>query len=226
MRAIAWAGIFALLAPASVIGLQGLRPPAEVFDGQRVTVTPGTVGRGIAATLTAARVCLSPSGQCFSPSTSSKPPFGAAPTASVVRISANKDALLFTAIASGGGSGSAKMIALLGLEAGRLADLLPDVSVSEQGQFVVWQEPTVSAYALIVTADYVWGGGEAHFTPHRYRISTYAMGAMAGGGEPVRYFLQDEYLTSSKHAPPDRPDGTTILDGERAEAATEMTFSR
>jgi hypothetical protein len=221
MRVFARAGVLALFAPASLIGLQALRPPAQTFDGQRVTVTPGTIGRGIAATLTAAKVCLSPSGQCFSPP-ASKPPFGAAPTASIVQISPNRDALLFTAIASGGGSGSATMIAVLGLETGRLENLLPDVSVSEQGQFAVWQEPTVSPYALIVTADYVWGGGEAHFTPHRYRISTYAMGAMAGGSEPVRYFLQDEYLTSSKHAPPDRPDSTAILDGERAEVLARL----
>jgi hypothetical protein len=212
-----------VLLVASAEGL--LAQPLPTFAGQQVSVTAGQVGRGISASLSPARVCLAPSGICFT-APNHTPPFGLTPTVAVVQLNASQQALSFTAIASGGGSGSSKMLSLLVLRDGRLESLSTGVTISEQGEFAIWQEPSLSSFALVVTADYIWGASETHFSPHRYRVSAYVMGALAGGGELRQYFLQDEYMTSTKYPSLDQAGRVAVLDRERPEVLTRLRRQR
>jgi hypothetical protein len=144
-------------------------------------------------------------------------PFGLNPKAYPVNLKQGVDGLLFTATASGGGSGSTTIFALLVVKRGRLENLLPEVKVSEQSEHQIWKEPLISDLPIIVTATYEWGDGETHFSAHRFRISTYVF-----GHQLQNYTLQDEYITAKKYASFDQADKITVLQNEKSEILTRL----
>jgi len=146
-----------------------------------------------------------------------EPPFGFLPHVEVVRLNPTQTALLFSAVASASGSGSLKLLALLHLRNGNLEDLLPSVRISEQGEYRLWREPSVSKMVLVVTADYLWGDGETHFSRHRFKVSTYAFGTSASS-----YLLCDEYVTSKKYPSLDEADKITVLEQEKPEILARL----
>jgi len=201
---------------ASLLSAQKMTCSALVFKGQKVEITEsGTTPDGVEPK-GPAKICLVSSGTCFIPP-NSEPQFGFSPEAKIVQLSPKQQALLFTAVASASGSGSLTLLALLDIRNGSLENLLPDVRISEQGEYKIWNEPSISRTALVVTADYLWGDGETHFSRHRFKIRTYAFGTSAS-----RYDLRDEYLTSKKYPSLDEADKITVLEQEKAEILARL----
>jgi hypothetical protein len=155
---------------------------------------------------------------CFEP----EPQFGFSPEAAVVQLGPNQQALLFTAIASASGSGSTTLLAILEVRNGQLVNLT-DVKISEQGEYKIWQDRRISKTALLVTADYVWGAAEGHFSPHRFKISTYDLGSFADGDPQFQaYHLRDEYVTSQKYPSLDDVDRIAVLEQEKPEVLARL----
>jgi hypothetical protein len=106
-------------------------------------------------------------------------------------------ALLFSA-ASGGVSGFRIHFALLRPGTGKdLEELfLSDTEISNQSQYEFWDDSTISPARIFVTADFVWGPGESHYSPHRYIVSSYILKheAMLDGSF---YYLEDRYMTAN-----------------------------
>jgi hypothetical protein len=57
--------------------------------------------------------------------------------------------------------------------------------------------PAISNAQIFVTADFVWGGGEAHHQEHRYFIG-YVLKSFPDLDRPY-YFLDDRYMTVRKY---------------------------
>ncbi len=189
------------------------------FRGLAVEVT-GTAS--IAANGTAepppARVCvLARAGKaCYSPPRAASVPldFSYDPHAEVVALSAGRDALFFTATASGGGSGSLTSLALLDFDGRRLRDLLPPLALTNQSEYRFWHEP--GRPVLLATADFVWGKGETHFSAHRYDIRVY------GPGPDGRFVRLDRYTTRHKYPGLDDVEELSVLEGERRVILTRL----
>jgi hypothetical protein len=137
------------------------------------------------------------------------------PQAQQMALKPGLDAILFTARASAGGSGSRTILALLVSKHGRLDNLLPDVTISEQSEYRMWREPTISELPLVITANYVSQDAEAHFAAHHFRISSYRFGSQL-----QNYVLQDEYVTAKKYMDTGQP--MRILEQERQEILTRL----
>ncbi len=123
-------------------------------------------------------------------------------------------AILFTA-ASGGVSGYSIYLSLLRLDsAGKLENVLPEnVVITIQGKYALLNVSRVSPVPLFVTADYVWGRDESHFSPHRFLISTYVW-RYSHDALRHAFFLEDRYLTANYYDFEKSPD---IIAAERKE---------
>lgn len=121
-----------------------LAPPAT-FGSQAVRINhPETDDGGLP--LGPATVCLmSPERKrCYEPP-KLDPPFGRDPQTQTIRLAAGYEALLFTVISTGGGSGYRQLLALVRPGLGTLESLLnPEVVVSEQSEYGFWDEPSIS----------------------------------------------------------------------------------
>jgi len=128
-------------------------------------------------------------------------------------------ALLFSA-ESGGVSGWTIHFALLRPGKGtNLQDLfISDVSVSNQSQRAFWGDPTISNAQFFMTADYVWGPDESHYSPHRYIISAYIQ-KRSLELEGSYYYLEDRYMTARSY---DQDAGVNILASERPEILARL----
>ena len=107
-----------------------------------------------------------------------------------VQLRKDTPALLFSA-ATGGVSGWSVSFALLvgpDLENILLADF-----VDNQSQHTFLSEPSISDFAIFLTATYAAGSDEAHYGPHRYIISAYFPKRSYGDGV---YLLEDRYMTT------------------------------
>jgi hypothetical protein len=127
------------------------------------------------------------------------------------------DAVLFTSESWAGGSGSLIAVAILVERAGKLVNLLPDVRVTNQSEYQIWNEPAISDTALVGTADYFWGEGEDHFGQHRSRISTYAFSK-----EVESYVLRDDYMTRRKYPGFDEAGTINVIAQEKSEIVSRL----
>jgi hypothetical protein len=76
---------------------------------------------------------------------------------------------------------------------------------------------------LLVTADYVWGAAESHFSAHRFKISTYDLGCFVGSDCALpSYFLRDEYITRVKYKSLDEASTINVLEQEKAEVLARL----
>jgi hypothetical protein len=163
-----------------------------------------------------ASVCLEapPQRQCYTAPKN----FGRNPTVTLVELK-DLPALLFSA-ASGGVSGWTIRFALLRPGTGKdLENLfMSDVSVSNQSQNALWTDAGISDAPFFVTADYVWGPDESHYSPHRYIISAYVQ-QHSSLLEATYYYLQDRYMTSNAY---DQEADADILASEKPEILTRL----
>jgi hypothetical protein len=196
--------------------------PAFVFNGQPAEVIAPAPTPGGDEPSGPAKVCLVRTGKCFTAGDPKRdPPFGFAPKATIVHLNAAREAVLFTAVASAGGSGSMTLLSLLDLRNGNLVDLLPGVAISNQGEYKIWQVATVSSTAIVVTADAVWGDGETHFARHRFSVSAYALGSQV----PL-YRLRDQYVTAKKYPSFDEVKQIAVLEDEKPEILQRLLRQR
>jgi hypothetical protein len=195
-------GVVSLLAAV----VAGQARPYRVVNGQ-------TDSDGFPTT--SAKLCIK-SGigdQCYSPPSpeSPLPPFALNATAKDLKLATGAVLIVFTAESSSGGSGSLTSIALLEDRNGKLLNLLPKVTLTNQSEYHFWNLPAISAMAVLVTADFVWGEGETHFSQHHYRITSYVYGKQAG-----RYVQRDQYVTERKYSGLDNEDEIKVLAPEKA----------
>lgn len=88
-----------------------------------------------------------------------------------------------------------RLVTVLGVDShGKLVNLLPVLVISMQDNFSVWGDKQASGGELITAAQYLWSSlEETHFSPHRYRMSTYRFCPNRG-----RYLLADRFITRKK----------------------------
>jgi len=162
-----------------------------------------------------ASVCVEgPQRQCYT----APKDFGRNPTVTVVQVEKDASALLFSA-ASGGVSGFQIHLSLLrpGIT-NNLENLFrSDLSVSNQSQHAFWNDPAISKAAIFLTADFVWGPDESHYSDHRYMISTYLFGLSLENHD--LYSLQDRYMTVRKYRWDEKTD---ILTSEKTEILARL----
>jgi len=112
----------------------------------------------------------------------------------------------------GGGSGSSDRYVLLRSEPdGQFKNLLPQIVVTNQADVAAWALPTVSPMPVFLTADYLWGDMEGHYSPHFFEVRIYVYDVAAD-----RYKLLHKYQTARKY--PGIDNGTQapeVLDKEK-----------
>lgn len=95
----------------------------------------------------------------------------------------------------GGGSGSADRYVLLRSEPdGHIKNLLPEIIVTNQADVAMWDLSVVSPMPVLVTADYLWGAMEGHYSQHFFEVRMYVYDAAAD-----RYKLRHKYSTANKY---------------------------
>jgi hypothetical protein len=187
------------------------------FMGREVTITEperdpdGYFPKGPAS------MCLEglPQRQCYT----APEAFGNSPTVAVVQLEKDMPALLFSAD-SGGVSGWTIHFALLRPGTGKdLQDLfMSGISVSNQSQHAFWSDPAISDAQFFVTADYVWGPDESHYSEHRYIISAYVR-KPSSLLDDLYYYLEDRYMTARKY---DLEGDADVLASERQEILARL----
>jgi hypothetical protein len=185
------------------------------FQGRNVVLTEGATDTSGA--LASASVCVEweEQAQCYR----TPQGYGRSPEATVVRISKDLDALLFS-VATSGATDYGIHFALLTKGSGReLQDLFfGTIEASNQSAHALWTAPSLSASQIFILADYVWGPGESTHEPHRYMISAYVRKFTAAFDTP-HYYLRDRYMTARKYDLEKKQD---ILTAERAEILARL----
>jgi hypothetical protein len=95
-----------------------------------------------------------------------------------------------------------------------LSNVLPYVALTNNSDEAVWDEPKISLYPLLVTADFIWDfkAGETHFSRHRFTIQVWRFDRAKG-----RYLLALFYKTTRKYDGLDASDSVNVIAPERAE---------
>jgi hypothetical protein len=188
------------------------------FMGREVTVTESELGSDGYYPKGPASVCVErpPQRQCYTAPQN----FGRSPKVEVIEVQKDEPALFFSA-KSGGVSGFTIHFALLQPGDGKdLVDLFGSVlEVSNLSQHVFWSDSTISTAPIFVTADWVSGPDEAHYTPHRYIISSYVLKPLSLLVDGLFYYLEDRYMTVQKY---DLEANEDILDREKPEVTSRL----
>ena len=138
--------------------------------------------------------------------------FGLEPHSERLPLADGGSWVFFTAMFSGGGSGTLTRFAVLRYaSAGKIENLLPWVAVTNVSQYAMWNLPEASSYPVLVLADFVWGKGESHFAWHFYTVSAWKFDPKIG-----HYSEAFEYRTARKYSGGDS-DRIRVLGPERQE---------
>lgn len=139
--------------------------------------------------------------------------YGLDPRSERVSLKDGGSLVFFSARFSGGGSGTLDSLAILRYEnSGKIVNLLPFVGVTNQSDRAVWSVQEASSFPILVTADFYWMDGEAHFAKHFYTVTAYRFEAQSG-----RYAKAFSYHTSKKYPGLDDVDQVHVLEQERGE---------
>jgi hypothetical protein len=187
------------------------------FMGREVTITePETDADGFLPKGPAS-ICIQgpPERQCYTAPND----FGLAPGVTLLQVGKGMPALLFSAN-SGGVSGWRIHFALLRPGTGPILEdlFLSDTSVSNQSQHAFWNDPAISEAPIFVTADYILGPDESHYSDHRYIISAYVLksSSLLNGHY---YYLEDRYMTAREYVSDIHTD---ILGSEKQEILARL----
>ena len=164
-----------------------------------------------------ATVCLEgpPLRQCYT----APKDFGRFPEVEIVRLGNGASGLLFSA-ATGGVSGWSIHYALLkpGKDK-KLENLLPfELAVSNQSEHAFWNEPSISSEPIFLTATYVWGPEESHYSNHRFIISAYVL-SHNRELDTTDYHLDDQFMTVKFYESKDHMD---VLESEKTEILSRL----
>jgi hypothetical protein len=107
-----------------------------------------------------------------------------------------ENGILFIAEYFGGGSGTLSLISIwiYSIEEKKFVNILPKVTITEQGEYKILMANGDKEESIFVIADYILGKGETHFDPHRYKISIYQYNIKNSA-----FNLLAEYVTTSKY---------------------------
>ena len=148
--------------------------------------------------------------------------YGSNPLAESVELQPGRSAVMFQAVASASGSGSSTSLSILDLKDGRLVDLVPQIRLSEQSEYALWKERDISDALILVTADYVNGVGETHFSRHRFRIRAYILEAAREASGSPEYLLRSDFVTDERYPSLDETDRIDVLSKERANLLAQL----
>lgn len=150
--------------------------------------------------------------------------FGLEPHAKRLQLSGGGSWVLFTAMFSGGGSGTLTRFAVLryseGLKGAKIENLLPWAGATNVSDWATWIVNGASAYPILVRADFLWGEGETHFGAHFYKVAAWRFDPAVD-----RYIQGFEYQTSRKYGGGDAPP-IRVLEPERGEITRRLTAKR
>jgi hypothetical protein len=122
--------------------------------------------------------------------------FGLEPHSERLTLGDGGSWVFFSAMFSGGGSGTLTRFAVLRYTSeGKIDNLLPWVGATNVSQYAMWNLPDVSLYPVLVLADFVWGKGETHFDSHLYTVEAWMYDPNAD-----KYVQAFEYNTSKKYS--------------------------
>jgi hypothetical protein len=100
--------------------------------------------------------------------------FGLDPHARRLPLPGGGSWIFFTAMFSGGGSGTLTRLAVLRFQGSReIENLLPFVGATNVSDYAIWNIQRVSTYPVLLHADFIWGHGETHFEPHFYTVEAW-----------------------------------------------------
>jgi hypothetical protein len=127
------------------------------------------------------------------------PNFQWAQKLTIVPILKNKypqQGVLFVAMCSYGGSGASFLFTLWTFEeeVKEFVNILPEVTISNLGEYKFLEGVADALDGILVTADFVYEKGESHFSPHRYRINIYQYDQA-----DKAFKLIGEYVTKTKY---------------------------
>jgi hypothetical protein len=143
--------------------------------------------------------------------------FGLEPHSERLPLADGSSWVFFTAMFSGGGSGTLTRFAVLRYSYdGKIENLLPWVGVTNVSQYAMWSLPEVSPYPMLILADFVWGKGESHFDRHFYNVSVWKFDPKFD-----HYFQAIEYRTAQKYSSGD-DDRIRVLGLERQEITRRL----
>jgi hypothetical protein len=135
------------------------------------------------------------------------------PHVQFVSISDSHQAVLFSANSNYSGSGWTWLWSLLTLtHDGHWKNLFPEVTSSNQSEYLFWSSPALSSYKIFTVADFIWAEGETHFSSHRYQITSYEYCAPAS-----KYVVGDRFITKSKFPGLDDVEHLNVIRPEMAE---------
>jgi hypothetical protein len=147
--------------------------------------------------------------------------FGLEPHAKRLQLADGGSWVLFTAMFSGGGSGTLTRFALLRYlrdpKGAKIENLLPWVGATNVSEWATWDVKGASANPILVRADFLWGEGETHFESHFYKVSAWRYDP-----EVERYIQAFEYKTSRKYGGGDETP-IRVLEPERGEITRRLT---
>ena len=173
-------------------------PEVPRFMGREVVITEPATDEDGFFPKGPASICIEgpPQEQCYTAPEN----FGGTPKAEFVQVEKDVAAVLFSAD-SGGVSGWGIHFALLRPGNQKtLEDLfVSDTSVSNQSEHEFWADSTLSPAKIFVTANFVWGPDEAHYSPHRYTISVYVLKHTREIIDDSNYYLEDRYMTGRSY---------------------------
>ena len=188
------------------------------FMGREVTVLEAELDADGFFPKGPARVCVEglPQRQCYTAPEN----FGRDTSVEVIQVERDVPVLFFSA-ASGGVSGFTIHFSLLRPGPGKdLDDLFSsDASVSNQSQHAFWNDPAISDAQIFVTADYIWGPDESHYSQHRYIISAYVLKPSSLLLGRRSYYLEDRYMTAHKY---DLEANADVLAAEKPEIISRL----
>lgn len=208
--------VSALIAVSGTVAAQTQALPK--FMGRQITVSAATRDKSGYFPEGPVTICVEgpPKRQCFT----TEKEYGLDPRVRVVEFRKGSPAILFSAN-SGGVSGWGVRLALLRPgDQEKLTNLFfSDTTISNLGQNAFSNEPAISDTGILLTADWEYGPDEAHYTPHRYMISAYALRSSNSLDDPT-YFLEDRFMTVRKYDT-GKPE-TDILKSERPEILARL----
>ena len=134
----------------------------------------------------------------------------------------DRQALVFIAKFSGGGSGSLRLVTLWSYdkEVEGFVNVLPIVAISEQGEYKMLPRSKNIRRDVLVTADYVWGERETHFSAHHYQIKVYRYTTTG------KFVLVGTYVTKRKYKSLDDVDKIDVIRHELENVRRNLATGR
>lgn len=199
--------------------------PVTYLDRQVTVLDPGTQDPDGFYPKGEAKVCVK--GQQEKDCYTAPKGVGRSPSLSVVELHKGESALFFQA-ASGGVSGFLLHFALLefcdrvqfpGCKVDELNPLL-QVKVSNQSQHAWWDLSEISDSKVFLTADFVWGPREAHYSDHRFIVSVYVR--RPDDFNELTYYLADQFMTVRLYGHKNDGEIDDVLGAERQEILARL----